>query len=256
MAAVGGGVDERRAPSVPHSDVAVPQVAVQAGRRLLGHQLRRAGRRPPRPPRRRRARARRGRRPAGRTGSSRRSAWNSAQVSAGRCGSGSRAMKPSRSAPYDGAPAAWVAARLRPSAAGVVAAGPARLDPARAPGSRRSTASTSGTATPPSAVASASQRRPRASLSKKPGGGLVERLHQRRGAVAQAQLGGDRDVTAGDRCGRDDGRAEQLLGAAGQAAGAGHRVERPEDRVRGRRPARRSSARPWPAPPGSRRRPP
>src|SRR3954454_10095399 len=78
-------------------------------------------------------------------------------------------MNPSRSRPYDGAPAAWVVARARPKspAASVVSL----------PGSTQarirqsdSTASTSGTRTPP---ASPSHCRPAASAAKNPSGALV-----------------------------------------------------------------------------------
>ena len=85
-------------------------------------------------------------------------------------GSGSLLMKPSASPPNDAAPAAWVVARATPKP--VAASGEAL------PGSiqRRirhssSTPSTSGTCTPPSALASASQRSPWASAAKKPAGG-------------------------------------------------------------------------------------
>ena len=78
-------------------------------------------------------------------------------------------MKPSCSEPYDGAPASWVVASARPKS---VAASVVSL-----PGSIQSrirqsasTASTSGTWTPP---ASPSQRSPAASASKKPAGALV-----------------------------------------------------------------------------------
>src|SRR5262245_18925837 len=78
-------------------------------------------------------------------------------------------MNPSWASPYDGAPASWVLARARPNspAASVVSL----------PGSTQarirqsfSTASTSGTWTPP---ASPSQRSPSASVAKKPSGALV-----------------------------------------------------------------------------------
>ena len=102
-------------------------------------------------------------------------------------------MKPSRSRPYDGAPAACVAASSRPSA---VAASTELL-----PGSTQrmirhseSTPSTSGTCAPPSGVASSSQRSPAASAVKKSSGAcgsvfisaVVPSLRRSRVAVAMS----------------------------------------------------------------------
>src|SRR4051794_9982026 len=79
-------------------------------------------------------------------------------------------MKPSASPPYDGAPAAWVAASAVPNDAA------ASADTLPGSTQRRirhssSTPRTSGTGTPPSAAASPSQRSPWASAAKKPAGG-------------------------------------------------------------------------------------
>src|SRR4051794_10249039 len=79
-------------------------------------------------------------------------------------------MKPSASPPYDGAPAAWVAASAVPNDAA------ASADTLPGSTQRRirhpsSTPRTSGTGTPPSAAASPSQRSPEASAAKKPAGG-------------------------------------------------------------------------------------
>ena len=54
------------------------------------------------------------------------------------------------------------------------------------------------------------------------GGCLREGLHQRRGAVGEPQLGGAGHVAAGDRGGGDHGGAEELLGATGDHGLARH----------------------------------
>ncbi len=54
------------------------------------------------------------------------------------------------------------------------------------------------------------------------GGRAGEGLHQGRGAVAEAQLGGGGDVAAGDRRGGHDGGPEQRLRAAGDRRLTGH----------------------------------
>ena len=139
----------------------------------------------------------------------------------------------------------WVAASARPkSAAASVLFLPGSIHAMTR--HSWSTPSTSGTCTPPST--SPSQRSPAASRSKKSVGGVRQRLHQRRGAVAEPQLGRGRDVTAGDGGGGHDRGAEQLLGVAGDQRLAGHsRVPRAA-----RRQARRRCARPCPAPPRNR----
>ncbi len=79
------------------------------------------------------------------------------------------------------------------------------------------------------------------------------RLHQGRRAVAQPQLRRRRDVATGDRRGRGDGRTEQRLGTTGQEGLAGHpALTTVRGRRAGRRRSRRSCVRPSPAPPRTR----
>ena len=82
-------------------------------------------------------------------------------------------------------------------------------------------------------------------------GRVRERLHQRRLAVAEPQLGGGGDVTPGDGGGGHDRGAEQLLGPAGDQWLPGHERSGCRSRAATRR-ARRRCARPCPAPPRSR----
>ena len=130
-------------------------------------------------------------------------------------------MKPSASPPNDAAPAAWVVARAVPKP--VAASGEAL------PGSTQrrirhssSTPSTSGTCTPPSAPASASQRSPWASAAKKPAGGwawvfMIAVVPSERRSLVAADVSPPASgavATTAD--------AEEVLGVLGDDGLAGH----------------------------------
>ena len=136
-------------------------------------------------------------------------------------GSGSLLMKPSASPPYDAAPGG-VGGRQRRAERAAASAEALPGSTQRRIRHSSSTPRTSGTATPPSAAASPSQRSPCASAAKNPAGGWAMGLHDRGAAVGEPQLGRRRGVATGQRGGRDDRGAEQLLGVPGHDGLAGH----------------------------------
>ena len=216
---MGGRVDHPDALLGAPQDVAVPEVAVEPGRRLLGHQL-------------------------GQPGDDALDALGvvggDAPVVAGELEVGQHPalgeeLRPRRGGlvehrqPRDEAVgvaavrrrAGLVGGRQRAAETGRrVGRRPAGLDPAQdqaavVGGQHVGHAHAAGLAQPrqPGGLAGEELRRR-----------VVEGLHQRRGAVGEAQLGGHAHVAAVDRSGRDDGGAEELLGVPGDQRLARHRA--------------------------------